>query len=273
MVIGEATHGDVCIGHRGRAEVEVAITGQAGHASVPGRAANALRLLGPVIAGIADLQGRQEADPVLGPSTLVATMVDVLPESRNVIPDSAVVTVDWRILPGDSDESLQGRLREAISARMPDELPDGLAWEVRMARELQTTYTGLVEDRNLLTPGFLMDADDPVITAAAAAVGKRDGSGAATIRPWQFATDGGWSNGVFGIPTVGFAPGEERYAHTNRERMDVDEARWGFERHPALIAAIQKALRTLTSWRGSGAVSTRRALPLALAAASVRAQH
>lgn len=242
VVIGEATHGDVCIGHRGRAEVEVAITGEAGHASVPGRARNALDLLGPILAGIRDLADRQESDPVLGSSSLVATMVDVLPESRNVIPDSAVVTVDWRILPGDSDESLQGRLHEAIAARMPTELPHGLMWSVRMASELQTTYTGLVEDRNLLTPGFLMDANDPVILAAAEAVGRRDGQGSATIRPWHFATDGGWSRGVFGIPTVGFAPGEERYAHTNRERIDVEEARWGYERHPALISAIQKAL-------------------------------
>jgi len=241
VVIGEATHGDVCIGHRGRAEVEVAITGLAGHASVPARARNALDLLGPVLAGIRDLANHQESDPVLGPSSLVSTMVDVLPESRNVIPDSAVVTVDWRILPGDDDESLKGRLREAISAHLPD-VPEGLGWEVRMATEHQVTYTGLVEDRNLLTPGFLMDSADPVILAAAEAVGRRDGAGPATIRPWQFATDGGWSRGVFGIPTVGFAPGEERYAHTNRERIDVDEARWGYERHPLLIAAIQKAL-------------------------------
>lgn len=241
VVIGESTHGDVCIGHRGRAEVEVAITGLAGHASAPDRARNALALLGPVLAGIEDLAGRQESDPVLGRSSLVATMVDVLPQSRNVIPDSAVVTIDWRILPGDNDKSLMARVRAAIAPRI-GEVPEGLSWEVRMATEEQVTYTGLEEDRNLLTPGFLMDADHPMILAAAAAVGKRDGSGPATIRPWQFATDGGWSCGVHGIPTVGFAPGEERYAHTNRERLDVEEARWGFEQYPKLIAAAQQAL-------------------------------
>ena len=73
-------------------------------------------------------------------------------------------------------------------------------------------------------------------------MGRRDGTAsAATIRPWQFATDGGWSRGVHGIPTIGFAPGEEHYAHTNRERIDVEEARWGFERHGDLIAAVQRA--------------------------------
>jgi hypothetical protein len=46
---------------------------------------------------------------------------------------------------------------------------------------------------------------------------------------------------VHGIPTVGFAPGEERFAHTNRERLDVEEARWAFSRYSALIRAIQQA--------------------------------
>jgi acetylornithine deacetylase/succinyl-diaminopimelate desuccinylase-like protein len=87
-----------------------------------------------------------------------------------------------------------------------------------------------------------MESDDPVILAAAEAVGKRDKEEAAEVRPWTFATDGGWSCGVFGIPTFGFAPGEERFAHTNRERLDVEEARWAYSRHPALIQAVQRAL-------------------------------
>ena len=241
VIIGEATRGDICIGHRGRAELEIAIQGLAGHASVPERAANALDLLGDVLAAVRDLAGQQGSDPVLGPASLVATMVDVLPQSRNVIPDSVVVTIDWRILPEDDDDSLVARIRRAIEARLAAP-PQGLSYEVRMASERQRTYTGVEEERSLFTPGFLMSEEDPVVVAAAAAVGRRDGTAsAATIRPWQFATDGGWSRGVHGIPTIGFAPGEEHYAHTNRERIEVEEARWGFERHGDLIAAVQRA--------------------------------
>jgi len=241
VVIGEATHGDVCIGHRGRAEMEVAIQGVAGHASVPERAHNALDLVGAVLAAVRDLAGAQESDPVLGPSSLIATMIDVLPQSRNVIPDSAVVVIDWRILPGDEDATLLDRMRRAVAARIPT-VPEGLSYEVRMASEHQTTYTGLAEDKNLFTPGFLMDPNHPVVAAAAGAVGRFDGgAGAADVRPWKFATDGGWSCGVHGIPTVGFAPGEERYAHTNRERLAVDEARWGFDGYGRLIPAVQRA--------------------------------
>jgi acetylornithine deacetylase/succinyl-diaminopimelate desuccinylase-like protein len=198
-------------------------------------------VVGDVLSAIHDLNADQLADPILGASTLVATMIDVLPQTRNVIPDSAVVTIDWRILPGDDDASLIARVNEAIRTRLPL-IPEGVTYEVRMASEAQRTYTGLEAKRNLLTPGFLMSDADPMILAAADAVGRRQESGSATIRPWQFATDGGWSCGVHGIPTLGFAPGEERFAHTNRERIDVEEARWGFERHPALIAAVQRAV-------------------------------
>ncbi len=240
VVIGEATKGDITTGHRGRGEVEVVIRGLAGHASAPERARNALDLVPEVLEGVRDLARCQPEDPVLGRASLVTTGIDILPESRNVIPDEARVVLDWRVLPGSTDESLLAQLREAVEARLPS-LPEGFGLEVRMARESQATFTGRSELRGLFTPGFLMEAEDPLVVAAAEAVGRRDGRGPARVRPWTFATDGGWSQGVFGVPTVGFAPGEERFAHTNRERLDVEEARWAFSCHPQLILALQAA--------------------------------
>ncbi len=242
VIIGEATHGDVCIGHRGRAELEVLITGLAGHASAPQRAKNPLDLLGAVLAAVGDLGRAQASDPVLGPASVSATMVEVLPESRNVIPDTVVVTLDWRIVPPAREEDLLAALQAALDARISD-VPPGFGVRARMATLRQRTWTGVEEERSLLTPGFLMPADDPVVRAAASAVGRRgDPNTPASVRPWTFATDGGWSRGVFGIPTLGFAPGEERFAHTNRERLDVEEARWAFERYPGLVAAVQRSL-------------------------------
>ncbi len=242
VIIGEATNGDVCIGHRGRAEVEIVIRGTAGHASAPERAHNVLDLLGDVLAAAGTLGADQPSDPVLGRATCTPTMVDVKPESRNVIPDLAVVCLDWRILPGSTDASLLERVAAALADRVPT-VPDGLSVEVRLASEHQRTWTGLAEEKNLLTPGFLMEAGHPAVEAAARAVGKVDDvSRPAAIRPWTFATDGGWSCGVHGIPTVGFAPGEERFAHTNRERLDIEQARWAFGRYPHLVAAVQTAI-------------------------------
>jgi len=241
VIIGEATKGDVTTGHRGRAEVEIVLNGLAGHASAPDRARNALDLVPPVLRGLDDLRASQRTDPVLGTASLVATGIDVLPESRNVVPDQAVVVVDWRVLPGNTDEELLDEVRKAVFRQIPG-IPEGMGMEIRMAKEHQRAFTGRGELRDLFTPGFLMDDEHPVIQAAAEAVGRRDGSGPAKVRPWTFATDGGWSAGVFGIPTLGFAPGEERFAHTNRECLELGEAEWAFSRHPELILALQKAL-------------------------------
>ena len=241
VVIGESTHGDVCIGHRGRGEVEVVLHGLAGHASAPDRAQNALDLVPQVLAAIAELADNPRVDAVLGASSLVATGMDVLPESRNVIPDRVTVILDWRVLPGTDDDDMTSLVREALDRQL-GELPSGFRVTVAMAQERQAAFTGVAYDRSLFTPGFLMDPQDSLVRAAAGAVGRREGDGPAEVRPWTFATDGGWSRGIFGIPTVGFAPGEERYAHTNRERLDVDEARWAFGRYPDLISALHADL-------------------------------
>ena len=241
VIIGEATQGDITTGHRGRAEVEVVLRGLAGHASAPERARNALSLIPPVLKGLEALAASQASDPVLGFASLAPTAVDVLPESRNVIPDEVVVVLDWRVLPDSTDEALVAQVESSVREMLP-RVPEGMALEVRMATEKQTTHTGISDLRNLFTPGFLMDTEDAVVVAAAKAVGRRDGQGPARTRPWTFATDGGWSKGVFGIPTIGFAAGEERFAHTNRERWELEEAEWAFIRHTDLILALQQSL-------------------------------
>lgn len=245
VIIGEATRGDVCIGHRGRGEIEVVLHGVAGHASAPERARNALDLLPHVLGAISDLAAMQAeaTDPVLGPATVVATGVeDVLPESRNVIPDRAVVAVDWRVLPGTTEEAMIRSVEDALERRLPDP-PEKMSLEVRFSRERQRTWTGIEEERALFTPGFLLEPGHPVVRAAARAVGSReDADEPARVRPWTFATDGGWACGVHGIPTVGFAPGEERYAHTNVERLGLEEGQWVLGRYPELIRAVMGAL-------------------------------
>ena len=87
VVIGEATHGDICVGHRGRAEIEVIIHGLAGHASAPSRALNALALLPAVLEGCWELRGDQPSDPVLGAATVTPTSVEALPEMVDEVED------------------------------------------------------------------------------------------------------------------------------------------------------------------------------------------
>jgi len=91
-------------------------------------------------------------------------------------------------------------------------------------------------------PGFDVVHEHPVALAAAAAAGRRGERAPARIRPWTCATDGGWSCGTSGIPTIGFAPGEERHARTNIERLELDDAAWALQRIPRIVLAMQAGL-------------------------------
>ena len=241
VVIGEATGGDVCIGHRGRAEVEIEIRGVAGHASVPERARNALDGVPELLRALADFPAErlQQADPVLGRSTFVATDIQASPATRNVIPDRVIVAVDWRVLPGQGAGEGLDLIREFLAERSG--LPEGLSIEVRYTTEQQSTWTGLESVREMFGAGFLLDPGHDLTRAAVAAV--KDATGLEPrVRPWGFATDGRHTCGEHGIPTLGYAPGDEAHAHTNTERLELGPAEAAYAAYPTLIARLFDAL-------------------------------
>jgi putative selenium metabolism hydrolase len=236
VVIGESTNGDLCIGHRGRAEIVVEIRGVAGHASAPERARNALDPLPAVLDALRSFADTLGADPVLGRSTFVPTGVAAEPASPNVIPDRVRVIVDWRVLPGLGAEDAVAAVRRHLASV---ELGEGFSLDVRFSNVRQTTYTGREMQRDLFTPAYLLADDHAVVTTARAAIAESTGR-APVVRPWTFATDGGQACGRHGIPTIGYAPGQESYAHTNRERLALAEMREHFETYPALIRALSQ---------------------------------
>ncbi len=236
VLIGEATAGDICVGHRGRAELIVEIHGLAGHASAPQRARNPIEALPLVLPLIHEFAQQQRSAPLLGSATMAPTALETLPRSRNVIPDRVRIVLDWRVIPGSTADQLRNSLDDFLRERL--RLPEGWSYVVEYSVEAQRTYTGKTRDRRMFTPGFLMSEDHAVVQAAVDVVSKQTGR-TPQLRPWAFATDGGHSCGVHGIPTIGFAPGEERYAHTNRERLELASARVAYDAYPHLMRALQ----------------------------------
>jgi acetylornithine deacetylase/succinyl-diaminopimelate desuccinylase-like protein len=43
------------------------------------------------------------------------------------------------------------------------------------------------------------------------------------VDKWTFSTNGVTINGLYGIPTIGFGPGDERLAHAPNEKVPVDD--------------------------------------------------
>ena len=240
VIIGEATNGDVCIGHRGRAEIIVEIQGVAAHASAPERARNPIDQLPSVLPILQRFAAELPAHPMLGRSTMAPTALETLPRSRNVIPDLVRIVLDWRVLPGVTADGAVEQLRTFLQTNF--HAPDGWSLDVRLSTEPQRTYTGKERDRRMFTPGFLMEQNHRVVQSAVETIMAATGRTPA-LRPWTFATDGGHACGVHGIPCIGYAPGEERYAHTNRERIDLAQARLVFDTYPSVIETVQRAVR------------------------------
>jgi succinyl-diaminopimelate desuccinylase len=239
VILAEATGGDLCTGHRGHAELAVDVHGRAAHASDPERGRNPNHVLPHVLLALQELSRAQPCDPVLGCATLTPTVVETWPRSGNVIPDRIRVTLDVRVLPGWEEDAAVAEIRALLAARVPP--ADGVRLEVLPGRVTHRAWTGWEDEHSNFTPGFLLADSHPVVAAAAEAIGAATGR-APRIRQWKFGTDGGHSCGTHGVPTIGYAPGDEALAHTSRERLELAAARQVFDAYPALIRAVQGAL-------------------------------
>ena len=71
-------------------------------------------------------------------------------------------------------------------------------------------------------PGWLLDADDLLLEAGKLTCMALWGR-SPRVDVWKFSTNGTYSAGVAGIPTLGFGPMEERYVHTPEDQVDVEK--------------------------------------------------
>jgi acetylornithine deacetylase/succinyl-diaminopimelate desuccinylase-like protein len=243
VVLGEATQGDICIGHRGRIELRITVRGSSAHASAPERGNHPARLLPAVLQALQKFAEHLPAHAVLPRSTVVPTIIETWPQSRNMVPEEVRILVDWRVLPASGKDNPLEALRRFLLAEL-GETPNYKV-TVQEVCLRQRAYTGWERELPISTHSFLMNDSHSVVEAAVEAVCEVTGR-APMVRPWTFGTDGGYSCGVHGIPTIGYAPGNENCSHTNWERLDLDSARVAYQVYPVLIRRLQQALEAET---------------------------
>jgi len=239
VILGEATGGDICIGHRGRVELSITIRGKSAHASAPERGRNPVDSLPFVLNVLQRYIDDLPSHPALSRHTLVPTVVETWPNSRNMVPEEVRIVVDWRTLPGDENGNWINSLQTFLQNHLGDRIGERL--KIQEVIETKRAYTGVERERRISTAGFLMPERHPIVRAAVEAVQLVAGYTPA-VRPWTFGTDGGCLCGIYGVPTIGYAPGQEADAHTNRERLSLDAARTTYDAYPSLVQEVQKAL-------------------------------
>ena len=188
--------------HKGVVHARVCARGRACHSSDPAQGRNAIVLAARAIVAI-EAGARLLADhphPQLGPGTLSIGIVQG-GQAPNIVPDEARFWVDRRTLPGETPDSVAGRLSEALVAAGVD---------------AHVSVESCTEEK----PPLETAGTSPAVQATGAALAMEGRDPA--CRHVAFGTDAGLFERA-GIPGVVLGPGSISVAHTSREFVPIAE--------------------------------------------------
>ncbi|RME82294.1 MAG: YgeY family selenium metabolism-linked hydrolase [Caldilineae bacterium] len=231
VILGEPTNLQIARGHRGRMEIRLSTFGRSCHASAPQQGENALYSAARVIFGIELLNSNLMTDAVLGQGTIAVTHLSSVAGGRNVIPDRCDLIIDRRLTLGETASRALAEI-EALLRR------ENIRGEVQTGYYRTTSYTGYSTEGPEVYPAWLMPEDHPLLThtinSLEQTLGRRP-----TVGVWAFSTDGTYTMGTAGIPTIGFGPGDDRLAHTADESIRLEDI------HTAAVAYANLAVDLL----------------------------
>ena len=233
VVLGEPSANRLALGHRGRIEVHVTITGRSVHASVPETGVNPLYSLARFLQGVQRMSFAPDPEhPALGPTSVAPTLLSTDQTSPNVVPGECRLVLDVRNTPADTPEIVLGRVRDLLTAA----LEVGASGEAAIPPLVLTSYTGVSRTLYGSDP-FGIAPDSKLATGALdslRAALKRD----VPTQMWRFATDAGHFASK-GMQVIGFGPGYEEVIHTVDERISIDLMVEGMVGNAALALGLR----------------------------------
>lgn len=229
VVIGEASNLDLVRAGRGRAEIVLRTVGRPAHASTPERGVHAVLKMMAVTAQIEALP-RLES-PFVG--TGVMCLTDIISEpypAHSVVPSGCRATCERRLLPGETEESVMDLLADACRAAQASDT------QIELSRAQLETYTGHSIDEGKWLAPWELPAEHPLVERSLAAL--RESGLEPRLASYGFCTNGSYSAGQAGIPTVGFGPGKEELAHIVDEYVEVEHLTAAELGYRAIILAL-----------------------------------
>ena len=220
VVIGEPTKMQVYRGHKGRIELKITATGRSAHAASHYLGDNAVYKMMSVITQIRELDRRMRFGmgyhPVQGYPSIAVTHAEADTASLNAVPHQFVIYLDRRIT---SNEP-----RDAVITQIKGLIPDYLQDEIHVEELFYDapSYTGFVFPVSKFYPPWLLDEAHPMTQAGQETIKMLWGE-ERSLGTWDFSTNGTYWAGKAGIPSIGFGPGDEKFAHTSLEQVSLDE--------------------------------------------------
>jgi len=213
VISTEPTNLNIYRGHRGRMEIVVKFRGVSCHGSAPERGKNAIYMAARAALEIEKLNERLISDEFLGKGTLTISEIKSGSPSLCAVADYAQFHLDRRLTWGETKESAVAEI-EAIVKDM-DAKVEVLHYE-------EVAYTGLKYGMEKYFPTWKIEENHPVVVA-----GVKVFEGLFHKKPlidkWTFSTNGVTINGYYGIPLIGFGPGNEIFAHAPNEKVPISD--------------------------------------------------
>lgn len=216
VVITEPTNLGIYRGHRGRMELNVTTRGISCHGSAPERGKNAVYMMAPIIKEIEKLNEDliKSADPFLGKGTVTISEIRSTSPSLCAVADSCTIHLDRRLTKGETLEIAVNQIKDLASVKAVNA-------QVVVLEYAEKAYTGLVYPTQKYYPTWQLGEDHPAVVAgmkaARAALEKEP-----VCDKWVFSTNGIATCGMFDIPTIGFGPANEIYAHSVDDQCPVE---------------------------------------------------
>jgi putative selenium metabolism hydrolase len=214
VIITEPTNLNIYRGHRGRMEIQITLDGKSCHASAPERGINAIYKMLPIISDIEKLNDQLRNDPFLGKGTVSVTQISSVSPSFNAVPDRCTISLDRRLTAGETKETSLRELQEILKRR-------GITGKIEILQYDTPSYTGVTYPVEKYFPTWVFPEDHPAIKKAIAAythVFEKQ----PIVDKWTFSTNGIATAGFFDIPTVGFGPANEIYAHSTQDQCPAE---------------------------------------------------
>jgi len=209
----EPTNLNIYRGHRGRMEMHVSFYGVSSHGSAPERGKNAIYMASKVALEIEKLNERLDFDEFLGRGSV--TISEFVSESPSLcaVSDFARLHLDRRLTWGETKESAVKEIEQLI---------EGMNAKVEVLDYFEEAYTGMKYGMEKYYPTWKIPEDHEIVQTGVKAF-----EGLFNKKPkidkWTFSTNGVVINGIHGIPTIGFGPGNEVLAHAPNEKVAIDD--------------------------------------------------
>ena len=215
-IVGEPTELIPRLGHKGGLGLEITVSGKAAHGSAPQEGINAISGMAKLVRSLDALAQdiSKRSDPMFGSPSLAVTTISG-GQATNVIPDKCTVTLDRRLIPG---ETVEDALNEVTAVVDKEESSSSLMASIKKTIGIEPCRISL---------------EEPIAKVVKDSIAQVRGinqefSGFTACCDMWCLTQGA------GIPAVILGPGKLSMAHKANEYVSLDELYMAAEIYAAI---------------------------------------